>query len=77
MELEVIREFRKTSQNTFQHVHANEVNYLNESAAFDGNNRKIRPTIYKTFLRVKSLDNDSKVCTFNEILKNGIVQIVN
>lgn len=34
---------------------------FDDSAAVDGHNRKIRPTIYKTFLKTKSTENNSKV----------------
>lgn len=57
IELEVVRSFRKTSQNTFEYISFSEMNKLDEDIALDCNNRKIRPTIYKTFLKVKSLEN--------------------
>lgn len=69
MELEIIREFRQTSQNTFEHVNINNLHHVEEMAAIEGHNRKIRPTIYKTFLKVKSLDSDTKVCTASFLWK--------
>lgn len=56
IELEVVRSFRKTSQNTFEYISLSEMNKFDEDIALDCNNRKIRPTIYKTFLKVKSLE---------------------
>lgn len=44
------------------------MNKLDEDIALDCNNRKIRPTIYKTFLKVKSLEN-GKVNQDSEKLK--------
>ncbi|XP_055324128.1 uncharacterized protein C2orf42 homolog isoform X2 [Sitodiplosis mosellana] len=58
MELEVVRSFRKTSQNTFEYIPASEL-INSEDEVFD-NNRKIRPTVYKTFLKMKSVDKNAK-----------------
>lgn len=60
MELEVVRSFRKTSQNTFEHIPINELNN-SEDEADDGYNRKIRPTVYKTFLKMKDGEKNTKV----------------
>lgn len=57
IELEVVRSFQRTMHNTFEYINANEMDKTDESfAGANGNNRKIRPTTYKTFLKVKSLD---------------------
>lgn len=61
MELEVVRSFRKTSQNTFEYMPTNSLN-ISDDEASDGYNRKIRPTLYKTFLKVKCVEKQSKVC---------------
>lgn len=39
----------------------NDINKLDEDVVLESHNRKIRPTIYKTFLKVKSLESSSKV----------------
>lgn len=61
MELEVLRSFRKISQNSFEYISPSEMNNYDDSAALDSHNRKIRPTIYKTFLKTKSTGSNSKV----------------
>lgn len=64
MELEVVRSFRKTSHNTFEYLSASDLSSLeDESMAADGNNRRIRPTIYKTFLKLKGFENKVSAIT--------------
>lgn len=51
--------------NTFEYININEMNKIDECYANgNGNNRKIRPTTYKTFLKVKSLDKVCKLILF-------------
>lgn len=58
MELEVVRSFRKTSQNTFEYISARDLSSLEDDRmAINSNNRRIRPTIYKTFLKLKGFEN--------------------
>lgn len=60
----MVRSFRKTSQNTFEHININDLKQYDEDVTLESNNRKIRPTIYKTFLKVKSLENNNKVSDY-------------
>lgn len=60
MELEVVRSFRKTSQNTFEYIPASDLINSGDDV-LDGHNRKIRPTLYKTFLKTKSVEKNVKV----------------
>lgn len=55
IELEVVRSFRRTTFDTFEYINVSEIDKTDECYANGtGNNRKIRPTTYKTFLKVKN-----------------------
>lgn len=64
MQLETMRCFNKTSLNTFKYIELdvkdNSIAH-NQPHSNDNQLRKIRPTIYKTFLRAKNIENNSKV----------------
>lgn len=60
MELEGIRSFRKTSQNTFEYIPACDLKHSDDEA-HDTHHRKIRPTVYKTFIKMRSTEKNAKV----------------
>lgn len=70
IELEAVRPFRRTTHNTYEYINLNEMDKADESYAnAGGNNRKIRPTTYKTFLKVKNIDNVSEIyCTSPSVI---------
>ncbi|XP_031633462.1 uncharacterized protein C2orf42 [Contarinia nasturtii] len=74
MELEVVRSFRKTSQNTFEYIPANDL-INSDDEAVDANNRKIRPTTYKTFLKMKNADSNCQATFQHKANKQGLFVI--
>lgn len=62
MELETMRSFNKTSSNTFKYIDSDVKDHsIAHNQPNNNQFRKIRPTIYKTFLRAKNIENNSKV----------------
>lgn len=62
MELETVRSFNKTQMNTYKYIESDDTdNPIEQSQLTNKQLRKIRPTIYKTFLKVKNLENNVKV----------------
>lgn len=63
MQLETIQSFTKTPMNTFRKIETNETFDLNEEKSLVGNHqlKRIRPYIYRTFLKVKNPDSIQKV----------------
>lgn len=64
MQLETVQSFTKTPMNTFRKIEANEAFELIEEKSLVGNNnqlKRIRPNIYRTFLKVKNPHNIQQV----------------
>lgn len=63
MQLETVQSFTKTPMNTFRKIEANEAFDLIEAKTLAGNNqlKRIRPNIYRTFLKVKNSHSIQKV----------------
>lgn len=80
MQLKTVRSFTKTPLNTFKELDSEEATkIIGESPTIAGNQlRKIRPTIYRTFLKVRNNENVYKVhddCKF-VMFKFEIIQVV-
>lgn len=68
MTLEPIRLFDQTGLNTFKHIESDAMNTDHDQPTTSSQYRKIRPAIYKTFLKTKDNDSNTKVCAIEIII---------